>query len=74
MVYALTSHNKRLTLRRLAAARVPQNRVRAYTLCAVLLHHILPALVLLRKPYSGWQTVSYQERYVQVCLKWLENN
>jgi len=32
------------------AARVPQNRSRAYALCAVSLHHILRLLVLLRKP------------------------
>jgi hypothetical protein len=48
-----TSLNKRLALRRLSAARVPQNIVRAYALCGILLHHILPALVLLRKPLFG---------------------
>jgi hypothetical protein len=53
MEYAPTALNKRLALRRLSAARVPQNRVRAYALCTVLLHHILPALILLRKPLSG---------------------
>jgi hypothetical protein len=52
-VYGKPAHNKRLALRRLSAARVPQNRVRAYALCTVLLHHILPALALLRKPLSG---------------------
>ena len=53
MEYGAASHNKRLALRRLTAARVPQNRVRAYALCTVLLHHILPALVLLSKPLFG---------------------
>jgi hypothetical protein len=48
-----TSFNKRLALRRLTAARVPQNTSRAYALCGILLHHILPALVLLRKPLFG---------------------
>ena len=48
-----TAHNKRLALRRLTAARVPQNTSRANTLCGILLHHILPALVLLRKLLSG---------------------
>ena len=58
MKYAHTSYNKRLALRRLTAARVSQNRVRAYALCTVLLHHILSALVadfspMLRKPLFG---------------------
>jgi len=39
MVYALTSLNKRLTLRRLfGGSGVPQNTSRAIALCGVLLH------------------------------------
>ena len=65
----ITSHNKRLALRRLTAARVPQNRVRAYALCTVLLHHILPALVFAtQSPYSGWQNVANLEGYATVWI------
>jgi len=37
------------------ALRVPENRSRRtkVRLCAVFFHHILPALVLLRKPLYG---------------------
>jgi len=38
-----------------------------YALCAIFFHHILPALVFAaQSPYSGWQNVSYLERYVKV--------
>jgi hypothetical protein len=60
--YVCENQNDRLTagnsIAAMRAARVSQNRSRACAkrwnaLCAVLLNHILPALVLLRKPLSG---------------------
>ena len=54
MVYAPTSHNKRLTLRRLfggSGLRMARSvAMLAPTPCST---HILPALVLLRKPLFG---------------------
>jgi len=50
---AQTAHNKRYMLSACSALRVPQNTVRAYALCGILLHHILRLLVLLRKPLSA---------------------
>jgi hypothetical protein len=40
-----------------------------YALYGILLHHILPALVFAsQSPYSGWQNVSYLERYTTIFL------
>jgi hypothetical protein len=66
----ITSLNKRLALRRLSAARVPQNTSRAYALCGVLLHHILPALVLLRKPLFGLTKRQLPRTLCEIGAKW----
>ena len=50
--------------------RVPQNHVRANALCAVLLQHILPALVFAsQSPEPGWQNVIYSETLYAICPK-----
>ena len=53
MKYRDTSPNKRYTLRRLFGGSGSAKRQSGFALCGILLHHILPALVLLRKPLSG---------------------
>src|SRR5215510_9617064 len=49
----VTSPNKRYTLRRLIGGSGSAKPCSGFALCTILLHHILPALVLLRKPLSG---------------------
>ena len=53
-MYAPTSYNKRLAQNRLCGGfGFRKTPVGLSALCGVLLHHILPALVLLRKPLFG---------------------
>jgi len=57
-------------LRRLSAARVPQNTSRANALCGVLLHHSFAVAGTLRVPLSQPQNRRIQpERYMKF---WLE--
>ena len=54
-------------LRRLTAARVPQNTSRASALCGVLLHHSFAVAGMLRIPLSQPQNrrIQPERRYVQ---------
>ena len=61
-------------LRRLMAARVPQNTSRANALSGVLLHHSFVVAGTLRVPLSQPQKRHIQpERYTQFALEYLED-
>jgi len=61
-------------LRRLTAARVPQNTSRRKRLCGILLHHSFAVAGTLRVPLSQPQNRRIQpECYAKDRLNWLEN-
>jgi len=66
MVYARTSHNTRLTLRRQRAARVPEIASRAIALCGNFFHHIYAvAKIAAQFSYRNSKNVVNLKRYVQ---------